>query len=227
MRSFIFVMLLCIPVCAYALPVPGDVVEVNWLGFTASEEVTVSSGLFYNGTYTAGVGEIELSDEQLVLDAFVIDLGDMLPNPAATYKAVELTGAPDPSDDNMSASKADAVEKLHSMAFAGIGNDTVKAAAFNVAVWEIVYENSGAWDVSSGDFLISDNAAVANQAQTYLVGLMQYNGDASELLALASPFEPYDFKLGQYSDLAIAVPEPATVVLLFSGAAVFALKRKS
>jgi hypothetical protein len=88
----------------------------------------------------------------------------------------------------MGAAKASAIRELWGRFRTAIGSDNTKAAAFQMAVWEIVTETSR--DLSSGVFRAgTDNAseiAIKNQAQSWL-NQITGTGPKANLLALSSP----------------------------------------
>jgi hypothetical protein len=106
--------------------------------------------------------------------------------------------------------KLDDVAKL----FSGVSVSTsLESAAFQLALWEIQYEASGAYDLSTGsaifkDANLADGDAVA-LAQTYLNGLSGY-GSSMQVHVLAS---------GSNQDVVFAtpVPEPSTYALMLVG----------
>jgi hypothetical protein len=102
------------------------------------------------------------------------------------YSVINLES--DPENGPMGAAKANAVRELWGRFRTAIGSDNTKAAAFQMAVWEIVTDTGR--DLSSGVFRAgTDNAAeiaVKNQAQSWL-NQITGTGPKANLLALASP----------------------------------------
>lgn len=103
------------------------------------------------------------------------------------------------------------VSKLYTTAYASIGASSVKSAAFQFALWELLYEDSssGAYDTGSGKFQLAggdaDTAAAKSQANTWLTSL----ASASEGYSVQALYS------GQKQDFLVAtpVPEPQTYAL--------------
>lgn len=87
-----------------------------------------------------------------------------------------------------------------------VGN-SVQSAAFQVAVWELMYENTGVYNVGSGSAsFTSDTGLVLSTAQGWL----------DVLAASSTPFAVYQSPA--YQDVITApVPEPETYALMAAG----------
>ena len=101
-----------------------------------------------------------------------------------------------------------------------------KAAAMQIAIWEILDEenvfysqSANAWDITTGDFQLIGNASIATLANSILGGLGDVsNVDYSRYIALSSP----DGK-GGYQDF-VVVPVPAAFLLGMLGLGVAGVK---
>src|SRR4051794_16871122 len=102
------------------------------------------------------------------------------------YNVIDLDS--DPTNGPMGAAKAGAIRELWGRFRGAIGTDGTKAAAFQMAVWEIVTDSGR--DLSSGVFRAgtanAGEVAVKNQAQSWL-NLINGTGPKANLLALSSP----------------------------------------
>ena len=93
-------------------------------------------------------------------------------------------------------------------------NDSKTSAAFQIAVWEIAYESSGLYDLSSGAAKFSGGSAGTSGALTLASGWL-----AS--LASVADVDIHVLKSGQHQDMVYAapVPEPSTYALMLAGLA--------
>jgi hypothetical protein len=196
---------------ALALPTVGDIVTVQTLGYYAAENLNVVSPV-YTGGAIAGLDTISVDGE--IFRTFCIDIADPRPINPATYDVVELADAPDPVDYNMGDAKAAEIKSLWGMAYDSIGSDSTKAAGFGAALWEIIYEDSMSYDLSSGTFQASGNTPVVDEAASLLAALSDYDGPAAYLNALTNPSLDPQYKYEQFQDYIIPSPIPAPSALL-------------
>lgn len=95
-------------------------------------------------------------------------------------------------------------------------------AAFQLAVWEIVEETTGSYDLSDGVFQLlsetADYASVRDLAQGYLDGMMS-GADTAQLLVSESDSQAFVTTTG-------AVPLPASALLLGGALAGLGLARR-
>lgn len=107
-----------------------------------------------------------------------------------TYEVVELADAPFPgvgagNGKGMGDEKAYDIQRLWANYYDDIGNDNVKAAAFQIAIWEILYDQD--LSLSRGAFQARYGSAdPVRIAQGWLKNL-SWDGDLPELAALTSP----------------------------------------
>ena len=139
---------------------------------------------------------------------------NILPLAEAPLPAYPIYGTP------MGVTKANYIRELWGRDFDptwAIGANRQMAEAFNVAIWEIIYETDPIWDVTTG---ASFRAGSIEQAATANLWLSQLNGNtayfATGLVATDD---------GQ--DYIVQIPEPATLSLLAVGAAALLRRRKN
>lgn len=146
--------------------------------------------------------------------AFCVELGEWLSLPSDYSVAPGLFGA----------GTIDKIEALYTAAYDTIfdnaGNDALDAAAFQVAVWDIVYDDGESVLDTGEAFWISDHNPVANRANEFLADAMSVTSTSYSLTFL-------DGVDTQNLVTASPVPVPAAGLLLAGGlGAVFALRRR-
>jgi len=165
---------------------PGDSVTAN-INYVASRSASYYWDDGPNRSVMTGYGDIsitsitrngETTTSAYTVKGFCIDLFDLLNSDYTAFDVSATVNAPidltPEVDDGMGNDKAMLLGKLFSHAYnqVGIGN-SLKDAAFQVAVWEIVYENSGVLNASydAGTFSIN-KIDIANQANSWLADII-------------------------------------------------------
>src|SRR5688572_5663803 len=123
-------------------------------------------------------------------DAFCLEPDQEIPSGAnVAYTVVDLASAPPDGATGgvMGAAKADQISELWGRFRTAIGTDGVKAAAFQLAIWEIVTDSGK--DLAGGVFRADTSTAaggtIANQAQAWL-NAVNGTGAKANLLAMSS-----------------------------------------
>jgi PEP-CTERM motif len=114
--------------------------------------------------------------------------------------------------------------KLLSQLFTEVGGSAgatatqTKSAAFQLSVWEILFEGGtyGGLNVSSGNFSATGDAGAIAQANTWLAALTASSAATTQLFLLASP-DHQDFITDTPIPPSFLVPEPSPLPLLGAG----------
>lgn len=124
-------------------------------------------------------------------------------------------------------SQADLLGRLYTVA--GAIDSKTKSVAFQLSVWEILYDSSNRLSLNSGNFLLDSggSSAVRSQASTWLTGLAGvssnyqvqrlYSANAQDLIFATHKPTP---------DASNQVPEPASWALGLTALAAMALVRR-
>jgi len=104
----------------------------------------------------------------------------------------------------------EALERLASQHLASIS--TVAASgAFQLAVWEVVYENSGTYDLNGGTFYVDSPDSAIDTANSWLAAL----GDSASTMTLSVWASSTSQDLAVFS--AAPIPEPEIYAMLLAG----------
>jgi hypothetical protein len=130
------------------------------------------------------------------------------------YAAVPLASAPNTSP--MGATKAMDLALLIGKNFADSFSSTVKTAAMQIAIWEIVHETAATYSVTGGLFNVNAGNANVNAARTLA------NTWLAELPGLTATAPMVAFGSPTNQDFITVVPVPPSVAL-FAGGLLFGI----
>lgn len=162
-------------------------------------------------------------------------LQDVILGHSYGFMQTSLTDAPKPGDQvipkpvslpwsgPMGATKAQDIRTLWALDYTNVV-DKITAAAFQLAIWEIVYENTGTkWNVYDGDLTVA-SGAVGNKANDFLQQVSTSAPKWSNIITLTSATDQDQITAGP------PVPLPASVwggMALLGGMLVVRRVRKS
>jgi hypothetical protein len=199
----------------------GNAAPSYWTSVTIYETHYMPSG---EATAT-GMSVFTTSDPVFgpSFNAFCVDItGHVSWGATNTYEVVDLATIPQPdngADEPMDPAKAQRLGQFFSVNYASLFDgtaDNIDREAFQLAVWEIVYEDSGTYDVSNGankgEFYtnLAGNNAIATRANAMLNGV---NYDTQTVTVSLAGLERVDG--GQ--DFVTVVPVPAAAGLVAIG----------
>lgn len=223
-RSFLLIVT-CILAAKPAIAMPTGTVTMKYLGHDAAPYKTVSlyadsDGTYppyeisYSGNIVAGYYKHDVSAATGAgthvpdpLMGFCIDLSQNPATSYATFDVVELIQAPEPTfiGTTITTMKANLLQELWGRHYSTSLADQ-PAAEFQLAVWEIVFETSGTYDISSGS--LKSNSY--NTGTNALLNSLDGTGPKARLVALTHP---------DYQDMLAEIPAPGALLLGSIGAA--------
>jgi len=205
---------------AVAMPcVAGTPASVVITGFkSGSQQATIINGGATIGTYPAGEFAGYLNGN--AFSTFCTDIYQSFGwNSTANPYTYDLKTVGETQDlwnaTPYTAGSYGQVSKLYSTAYANIGSSSTNSAAFQFALWELLYEKDGTYDVGAGSFQLGGTAAgtvaARNQANVWLASLV----NATEGYSIQSLYSGPDQKPGKQQDFLVAtpVPEPQSYAL--------------
>lgn len=193
--------------------VAGNPFGVEDLKSAVKIESVGATGVFNAGAFQM-TGDGGLGD----FVAFCVDIFEPLQDNQAYDASGTIYGAPIVAN----------IDKLFTSAYAQV-TDAISAAAFQVSLWEIVYDTDKGLDLDSGDFFTAlengaeYNVAVENQAELFLSGLATAGTGGYDLTFLAND-GAQDVVTG--TPAIAPVPIPAAGLMLLSGIGGFAVLRR-
>jgi len=223
MKRLFLVFGICCLFWSPAFSSPTGTVTMKYLGHSAAPYKTVSFYADSDGSYPpyevsydnnviAGYYKHDISTATgagvYVPDPLMGFCIDLTQNPAAnyaTFDVVSLTEAPDPTfiGSTITITKADLLRELWGRHY-DVSMTNQQAAEFQLAVWELVFETSGVYDISIG----SVKSNHYNGGTNTLLSSLDGTGPMANLVALSHP---------DYQDMLAQVPCPGAVMLCSFG----------
>lgn len=187
--------------------------DTRWQSFIAGAVVLSRTG---------GTAELELLPDASNFIAFCLEPRESISlNSTYTWEVGDLTDAPT-SLKGMSPEQANQIRTVIALAYPTFGDSLtpLMAVAIQVALWEIVEETSGTWDVTSGSirFRNPSEAGALKMAQSLLDTIDQKGPYPDNLFALTlSGNQDLLIQIARTAENTSHAPEPATLSMLGLG----------
>lgn len=203
----------------------ADTVKLSNYTYAPAKNVNVSidlAGSSLDRVYAGGAGEFSGTWNGATFKTYCLDLYEFFHwnTSYSTYHLVSL----DPA-------KAFDMGRLVTKYRAGV-DTSLESAAFQIALWEITYENTGIYSLTAGSFKeTAANDGVRTLAQSYLSNLGSVsNVHVAKLASVGYHSASGRWVPGQQDFLVTTpVPEPSTYAMLIAGLAgigMFARRRR-
>jgi PEP-CTERM motif len=149
--------------------------------------------------------------------AYCIELTQSVGNLVSNYETLTMSAY------GWSTALQTNIAKLYETGYASSLLDAANSAAFQLALWEVVYE-TGPYDLSSGTFQATASTNVKNRSASYLAGINAAGVGARSFTVYSSETNQNYLRVVQREG---SVPEPGTALLLAGlGLAAFAGRRR-
>jgi len=199
-------------VLAVSAAAPADVMTYDGMGLSA-RAVLHAPGSFVDGQRIP-MGQYHMSYLGVPYIGYCVDVYQCVGDTQVDVLGLDTLNTPD-------AYIGEQVAWLYDTYAASVGDGT-SAAGLAVAIWEMVFETAGnAPDPAAGDFYISGNEAVANDAADKLADMPDRYETDSNLVILHSDTKQDMLILG-----GPGVPEPAALILLAVGGTIQLARRR-
>jgi len=201
-----FVGLTLVAVAVAASGAAADVITYKGMGLNSTVKIDADGALVDGMTIYAG--QIQIAYQGVDYDAYCVDINHYVGNGDVTEWSVGLLNRGDQVAWLLE-TYADTV---------ATGN---QAAGLQSAIWELVNEASGPFDLSKGDFRIEKNKHALAEGMAMLAGLPDTYAPQTELLVLHS-----DTRQDLIIGTGAPVPEPGTLTLIGAFGLPLALRRR-
>jgi hypothetical protein len=129
---------------------------------------------------TVGAWGFKMNDSSGELGDFVawcLDVGDFLSTSSNHGKPYKITENPFSNIDGLTGFQQDRVESFFNANYDKVDvEDGVKAAGFQLALWEALYDED--YNLADGSFKVSADGDITNIADEYLTSGASYNGSS-------------------------------------------------
>lgn len=208
----------------------GDVLQVTLTGDWVTPRVNGITLTLDGQTYGMPGSDHSPGGEGIWAGLYRIDVKNLAGETlAGNYPTVCLDVTVDPAkvlEEHNVIAASNSLKWLWGTYYDTINNDPLKAAAFQMAAWEIMHETSGTWNITDGNFglyeltLTTQNSTISEtdlttQTNAYL-NTSLWTKKANLLIVSEDDKQPF----------LIEVPEPLSLVILTLGA-VAIVRRKS
>ncbi len=158
---------------------------------------------------------------------YLVDIENMV----SKYKSFCMDVTMDPAvsyTGHTAYAVASDIEKMWATYYDSVVDDASEAAAFQLALWEMVHETGGTYDISSGGFYLEalNTSSSNNNGATFsgLINLANNYLDSGNWTGQASLVKLYD---GDNQPFIVEVPEPTTLALFGLGGLLLRRKRRA
>jgi hypothetical protein len=141
---------------------------------------------------------------------------------AVAYKSFCMNALLDPpfsyTNATAVAASPEALEWMWGTHYDEVITNAVKAAAFQLAYWEIVHETSGIYDVSSGSFYMSNLVTSSSNINgATFASLVSYANQYLNSSTWTDKAELLTLNQNGYQPFIVEIPEPLTITLFALG----------
>jgi hypothetical protein len=191
----------------------ADTVKLSNYTYAPAKTVNTKidlAGTSLDRTYSGGAGEFTGTWNGASFKTYCLDLYEFF-HWNTSYTSYHLV--------NIDPGKAFDMGRLVTRYRAGV-DTSLESAAFQIALWEITYENTGGYDLMSGSFKeTAADGGVRTLAQSYLSDLGSFSAVHVAKLESRGYYDSYRRWVPGQQDFLVTtpVPEPSTYAMMFAG----------
>jgi len=172
---------------------PGQTARIylngDHLGVLGTGQYNLKIDTGYSGTWGEGETIVDMADSESLITGFCTDVVQAAPGWYTTYDVNMPQAGPVGGANSwllpggMGSDKANDLKRLFANNLGDVGGSSVAAAAFQLSVWEIVYESTDEYDVSGyhyddrGGFFAKENSSAIALANDWLTEVSAGTGE--------------------------------------------------